>query len=234
MRSIRCVVFGGYGTDVRQLTKKTQSIFDPSIPGLTHTLVPLQVADLFSRRGHERIHGMSSQYDIIHYTSASSFCLGTKCALENKTIILEGVPYLRNDKSLVRACFPTALHHHPLVEKVMRRMCTRTLDLMKFDDDWYAQYVRRIVHLGASNRVYVIHSQCDAISTLADCQFVLEEELPVRVGNCTTIAILTNQQPDEVPQEVVQVLLVQLRGNPLNLRAILMLQSQLRVAALSR
>jgi hypothetical protein len=170
MRSIRCVVFGGYGTDMRQLTKKTRSIFDPSIPNLTHALFPLQVADLFSRRGHERIHGMSSQYDIVHYTSASSFCLGTKCALDNKTIILDGVPYLRNDESLVRACFPKALHH-PRVEKVMRL----TLDLMKFDDDWYAQYVSRIVHLGVSNRVYVIHSQRDAISTFADALPIIHQ-----------------------------------------------------------
>ena len=144
------------------LAKKFHRLYPPST-----RLVPMSLRDMFTRDGHRRIHDLSMSHDFVHYHSASSFFLGTECLLEGKTIVLEGVPYVRNLHSLANGLLP-AVAEPILGHALLPKLATRALHGLSFDDVWYDEYLENLVRLSKRNRVYVIHSKTDRISLYSD------------------------------------------------------------------
>lgn len=126
------------------------------------------------------------QHDLVHFNSASAFCLGTQCHLEGKTIVLEGIPYAKNVTSLVNGLLPVGLQssvRRPL-GTVLPMIVDPSLRCLSFDDAWYGRYLETLVHLGTRNRVYVVHSKADQISVYADATATIGRM------QCTGVCIL--------------------------------------------
>jgi hypothetical protein len=161
-------VFGGVRTTQTMLARKCQHLY----PSDTR-LVQLSLRDLFTQNGHHNIHDISMQHDLVHYHSASSFFLGTQCKLVGKTIVLEGVPYVRNLHSLLSGLIPT--YSHPLRgHSILPNLAQWALDGLSFDDAWYEQYLANLKQLGERNQVYVIHSRADQISLYSDACSIID------------------------------------------------------------